>query len=105
MHIGELEELVLLAIKSLGDDAYGVPVREALGQAGRNVSVGTLYVTVERLEKKGLIESRMGEVTSERGGRAKKYLRLTGAGQNSWSAADSARRQLSNFKQLARGAA
>lgn len=81
MHIGELEELILLAIRQLGADAYGIPVRTAIAEAGRDISVGTLYITLDRLETKGLVEGRQGEITPERGGRPKRYFRLTGEGE------------------------
>jgi PadR family transcriptional regulator PadR len=76
-YIGEFEELVLLAILSQGDNAYGVPIRRALEDAtGRSVAVGALYATLSRLEEKGLISSRTGESTPERGGRAKRYFEV-----------------------------
>jgi PadR family transcriptional regulator, regulatory protein PadR len=82
-YIGEFEELVLLAILSQGDDAYGVPIREALEDAtGRSITIGSLYTTLSRLEEKGLVKSWLGEPTAERGGRAKKHYKLTGSAQN-----------------------
>lgn len=81
MNIGEFEEIVMLAIMGLGNETYGVPLREAIEEAGRSTSVGALYTTLERLEKKKLVESWHGEVTPERGGKAKKFFRVTGAGQ------------------------
>ena len=70
-HLGEFELLVLSALLRLGDDAYGVAIRAEIEErAGRNASIGAVYATLERLEKKGLIRSRMGEATPERGGRA-----------------------------------
>lgn len=100
-HLGELEHLVLLAILSLGpEDAYGMRVRRALEQgAGRSPSVPTVYSALDRLEAKGLVQSRTGEATPERGGRAKKLFEVTPAGvaavqdaravlQRMWAAAD-----------------
>jgi PadR family transcriptional regulator, regulatory protein PadR len=79
-YIGEFEELVLLAILSQGDNAYGVPIRQALEKAtGRSISIGSLYTTLSRLEEKGLIGSRSGEPTPERGGRAKRYYEIKGS--------------------------
>ena len=78
--IGEFEELVLLAILQLRDGAYGVPIWQKLEDAGRKVSIGSLYVTLDRLEDKGFVSSRLGEATPERGGRAKRYFKIEGAG-------------------------
>jgi PadR family transcriptional regulator PadR len=81
LHLGSFELMVLLAVIRLGDDAYGVPVsREIKERGGRAVTFGSLYATLERLEQKGLISSQLGEPTPERGGRAKKYFRLTAKG-------------------------
>jgi len=75
-YIAEFEELVLLAIIKLGEDAYGASIHEALEEAGREASIGALYTTLGRLEYKGLISSRFGEPTAKRGGRAKKFFKL-----------------------------
>ena len=81
-YIGEFEELVLLAILSQGDNAYGVTIREALEEATtRAISVGSLYTTLSRLEEKGLVESWVGEPTAERGGRAKRHYSVKGSAQ------------------------
>jgi PadR family transcriptional regulator PadR len=76
------EQLVLLAVLSLdSDDAYGMNIRRVLREsAGRNVSVPTVYSALDRLESKGLVSSRLGDVTPERGGRAKKLFRVERAG-------------------------
>jgi len=72
--IGEFEHMVLLAVLRLGDDAYAVTVREEiLTHTGRHVSRGSIYITLDRLETKGYLKSRLGEPTAERGGRAKRY--------------------------------
>lgn len=95
--IGELEELMLLAVAKMGDaqgEAAGTPIRDALAEAGRRVAIGTLYVTLERLEAKGLIESRMAEATAARGGRAKRLFRVTGAGVDALRAAEARRTKL-----------
>ncbi len=74
---GEFEVMVLLAVARLGDDAYGMTIRREIQEAtGRDVSVPSVYVTLNRLEKKGYVESEMGESTGDRGGRAKRYFRL-----------------------------
>jgi PadR family transcriptional regulator PadR len=79
--LGELEQLVLWTIIRLRDDAYGVPIlRELEERAGRRLSIGALYATLERLEGKGYLTSRTGDPTPERGGRAKRFFRVTGAG-------------------------
>ncbi len=79
--LGQFELMVLLAVLRLGEDAYGVPVAEALEEAtGRDVLHGSVYAALDRLETKGLITSSLGDPTSERGGRAKKYFKLTAKG-------------------------
>ncbi|TWX51127.1 PadR family transcriptional regulator [Colwellia hornerae] len=80
-YLGEFEHLVLLSVMHLGEDAYGVTVRRHLKNTiDRDVSIGALYSTVERLEKKGLITSKKGEAKAERGGKAKRYFKLTSDG-------------------------
>jgi PadR family transcriptional regulator PadR len=80
--LGEFEQMVLLAILRLGDDAYGVTVREEiLACTGREVSPGAMYTTLGRMEDKGLLQARVGGATPERGGRAKRYLTVTSAGR------------------------
>jgi PadR family transcriptional regulator PadR len=80
--LGEFEQLVLLSLARLGDDAYGVTICDEIAErARRDVSLGAVYKTLERLEDKGLVSSRLGEPTPERGGRRKKYFRLAAAGQ------------------------
>ncbi|HYA17912.1 MAG TPA: PadR family transcriptional regulator [Bryobacteraceae bacterium] len=80
-YLGELELIVLLALIRLGEEAYGVPIaREIEQQARRTVSLGSVYATLDRLEERGLVKSRMGEPTAERGGRAKRYFEITGQG-------------------------
>lgn len=102
-YIGELEELVLLAINKLGENAYGAAIHEALEDAGRRMAIGALYTTLARLEEKGLISSWMGEATAERGGRAKKYFKVHAAGERALRAAESARRKLSAEPRVAFG--
>jgi PadR family transcriptional regulator PadR len=77
-YLGEMELMVLLAVVRLGDEAYGVPVsKELLILAKREVSVGSIYAALERLERKGFVSSSVGDPTPERGGRAKRYFRAT----------------------------
>jgi PadR family transcriptional regulator PadR len=80
-HLGEFEQLVLLAILRLGKNAYGMPIRREIEErADRTTSVGALYLTLERLEGKGFVRSELGEVTRERGGRAKRFFSLSASG-------------------------
>jgi DNA-binding PadR family transcriptional regulator len=82
--LGEFEHLTLLAVLRLDDDAYGMRVRQEIaGRTGRDVSIGAVYGTLDRLAAKGLVTSSMGEATPERGGRAKRCFRLTRAGVDS----------------------
>ena len=79
--MGGFELLVLLALIRLGEDAYGVPIADAIEEtSGRDVAAGSVYITLGRLEEKGFVVSRLGESTPERGGRAKTYFRITGKG-------------------------
>ena len=81
--LGTLEQIVLLAAMRLGDRAYGMTVRDEIEKrTGRAVSLGAVYVTLQRLEDKGLVSSRFGEPTAERGGRSKRYYRITDAGRD-----------------------
>src|SRR5215475_3053323 len=79
--IGGFELLVLLAVIRTGEEAYGVPIADAIAEtSGREVAQGSVYITLDRLERKGLVRSRMGDPTAERGGRAKTYFRVTAKG-------------------------
>jgi PadR family transcriptional regulator PadR len=81
-YIGELEELVLLTVAVLGDDAYGVPIKDQIEQrASRTISLGALHSTIARLEEKGFLKSYLGGATHERGGRRKRYFQLTQGGK------------------------
>lgn len=73
--------MILLVVVHLGEEAYGVPIsRELEGNRGRSVSIGSVYAALERLEAKGLIASDLGDPTPERGGKAKRYFRVTKEG-------------------------
>jgi PadR family transcriptional regulator PadR len=75
--LGEFEHVVLLAILRLGDSAYAVPIGdEIFAHTGRQVSRGSIYITLDRLETKGFLRSWLGDPTPERGGRAKRYYAL-----------------------------
>jgi PadR family transcriptional regulator, regulatory protein PadR len=83
-YLGEFELMVLLTIIHLGDEAYGVPLcRELSLRRGREVAMGSVYASLDRLEGKGLVVSHLGESTPERGGRAKRYFRVTQQGLRS----------------------
>ena len=76
--LGEFEQMVLLAVLQCRDNAYGVTVeREIKERTGRRVSPGAVYMTLDRLEKKGLLKSRLTEPTPERGGRPKRCYEIT----------------------------
>lgn len=80
-YLGEFEQTVLLAVLRAGENAYAVSIREAIEQrTGRNVSRGALYITLERLEEKGYLRSRLGGATAERGGRPKRFYRVQPSG-------------------------
>jgi PadR family transcriptional regulator, regulatory protein PadR len=81
-HLGDFEQLVMLAVMRLDADAYGTSIREELkARAERDVSPGAIFTTLERLESRGLVTSRYGEPTAERGGRSKRYYKLTAEGR------------------------
>ena len=80
-YLGEFEQVVLLAVVHLEGDGYGMTVRgEIERRTGRSPSIGALYATLERLEEKGLVRSRTGAPTAERGGRAKRFFAVTASG-------------------------
>jgi PadR family transcriptional regulator, regulatory protein PadR len=80
-YLGEFELMILLALIRVGDDAYGVPIsKELLNTAGREVALGSVYAALDRLQEKELVSSRLGDPTPERGGRAKRYFRITKKG-------------------------
>ena len=79
--LGHFELLVLLALLRAGDEAYGVPIANAIADStGKRVILASVYNTLERLEQKGFVTSSFGEPTPERGGRAKRYFSITKAG-------------------------
>jgi DNA-binding PadR family transcriptional regulator len=81
VYLGELEQIVLLAVMRLGDQAYAVPILEQIEeQTGRTVARGALYTALDRLESKGCLRSRVGEPLPERGGRARRYFTVTATG-------------------------
>jgi PadR family transcriptional regulator PadR len=81
MTLGEFEYLLITAAATLGENAYGAAMREAIMQAtGRGCSIGALYTTLDRLEAKGLVRTWMAEGTPQRGGRSRRMVRVTSAG-------------------------
>src|ERR1700758_3859151 len=79
--LGEFEYLLITTAARLGDEAYGAMIREELeATTGRKCSIGALYTTIDRLETKGLLKTWMGEATAQRGGRAKRMVRVTPKG-------------------------
>ena len=81
--IGAFEQLVLTAILALRDDAYGVSIHAKVEELARpkKVSIGAVYVTLDRMDDKGLISSNLSKPTAERGGRAKRFYQLQAAGE------------------------
>lgn len=81
MYLGEFEQIVLLAVLRLGENAYAIPIREEIEQrTGRTVARGALYTALERLEAKRCLRSTMSEPLPERGGRSRRYFAVTPAG-------------------------
>ena len=81
IYLGEFEQIVLLAILRLGDDAYAIPVREEIeARTGRAVARGALYTALDRLEAKGCLRSTMSDPLPERGGRSRRYYAVTPGG-------------------------
>jgi PadR family transcriptional regulator PadR len=80
-YVGEFEHLILLALLQLDQQAYGVTVRQEIQlRTKREVSIGAVYATLDRLESKGYVKSRLGDPTPERGGRSKRFFRATAKG-------------------------
>jgi DNA-binding PadR family transcriptional regulator len=105
LNLGEFEQLILLAILRLGDNAYGVTIRAELAdRAGRDVAPGALYTALERLETKGAIRSRMSDPTPQRGGRAKRVVTVTAVGKQALTRAVQAYERLLDGLNLMRGA-
>lgn len=103
---GEFETMVMLAVVRLGDDAYGWTVGQELERvAGRTVSSGALYTTINRLERKGWLASREGEKTEERGFRPRRYLTVTTEGQAALERSRAALERLWSGVRLRPGAA
>ena len=98
MHLGEFEQLLLMALSQLGADASSVDVRELIeARTGRTISPGAIYTAFQRLERRGFIASVFGDPTPQRGGKRKKLYKLRPAGARSLAAMQSA------LAQMARG--
>jgi PadR family transcriptional regulator PadR len=95
LSLGEFEQVILLAILRLGDSAYAVTIREEIANCThREPARGALYTSLDRLEGKGFVRSRMGEATPERGGRAKRFFAVTKAGRTALVSAQRAYQKL-----------
>ncbi len=95
VYLGELEELVLLTISALGEEAYGVSIQQELeGRCHRSISIGALHSTITRLEEKGLLKSWVGGATAERGGRSKRFFEITSLGKKALTETKSLRDEL-----------
>ena len=80
-YLGSFELMVMLALLQLGENAYGVPIaREIEERSGRQAALGSIYAALKRLEEKRLVSSALGDPTSQRGGRAKRFFRVTSRG-------------------------
>ncbi len=94
-YLGEFEEIVLLTIGVLYKEAYGVAIKKELeDQTGRTISIGAVHAAVNRLEEKGFLESWFGQSTQERGGKRKKYYKVTIDGQKALQEAMEMRQRL-----------
>ena len=81
-HLGEFEELILLSVAAQHDEAYGVSIYDFLiAETRKKINISAIHVALKRLEKKGLVSSREGGITAERGGRRKKFYIVTAFGK------------------------
>ncbi len=95
--LGEFEQLILLALLRLGDTAYGVTIKtEIEARTGREVFVGAIYTALSRMQKNGYVTARIGEPTSKRGGRRKKFYTLAAAGEAALSRSYGALRSMTD---------
>lgn len=86
VHLGEFEQLLLLALVRLGDGAYGVEIRQEIEKrTGRSISAGAVYTALDRMESRGFVSSEIGEPTPQRGGRRKNHYTLEPAGARALS--------------------
>jgi PadR family transcriptional regulator PadR len=102
-YLGEFEHIVILAVLRLADQAYGVTVRREIEvRTRREVSIGAIYATLDRLEAKGYVQSRAGDPTPERGGRSKRFFRVTARGVSAVNSRHRALRSLTEGLDLLR---
>jgi PadR family transcriptional regulator PadR len=102
-YLGEFEHIVILAVLRLADQAYGVTVRREIEvRTRREVSIGAIYATLDRLEAKGYVQSRAGDPTPERGGRSKRFFRVTARGVSAVNSTHRALRSLTEGLDLLR---
>lgn len=95
--LGEFEQLILLALLRLGDDAYGVTIKEEIEKrTGREVFIGAIYTALSRMQRNSYVQARVGEPTSKRGGRRKKFYALAQAGEAALSRSHAALRSMSD---------
>ena len=93
--LGSLEHIVLLGLVRLEGNAYGMTIRREIEErTGRNLSIGAVYATLDRLESKGYVSSFLGEPTAERGGRAKRLFRIEAEGNQALRASQDALRKM-----------
>jgi len=98
LYLGELEQIVLIALARLGDNAYGVTVRQIVADAtDRDITLGTVYKTLWRLERKKFVSSWISDPTAERGGRRKKMYQLEPLGKRAL------RQSLENLRRMTEG--
>ena len=95
--LGELEQLVILGVLHGGEEAYGVPVHDEIQRrTGRDLTLGTIYKTLTRLEDKGLVTSRIGKPTAERGGRRTRCYSVAPAGRRELQASINTLRRMAS---------
>lgn len=100
-YLGEFEELVLLTIATLGQEAYGVSIQQDIeSRCNRNISIGALHSTITRLEEKGFLESWLGGATQERGGRSKRFYQITQTGKKAVTESKSLRDELWSLSKI-----
>jgi DNA-binding PadR family transcriptional regulator len=101
VYLGEFEELVLLTIATLGNEAYGVSIQQDIeARCNRTISIGALHSTITRLEEKGFLKSWMGGATQERGGRSKRYYEITQTGKRAVTETKSLRDELWDLSKI-----
>jgi PadR family transcriptional regulator PadR len=100
-YLGEFEEIVLLTVATLGEEAYGVSIQHDIEQrCNRSISIGALHSTIARLEEKGFLKSWTGGATAQRGGRSKRYYEVTHAGKKAVSEQKSLRDELWSLSKI-----